>query len=575
MLLAAALVVPAGAQHTSSNQNIPGFRDAAREHALERQFLRVPDTKLAEQHLLVLTAAPHLAGTPEDRATAEYVAQKFREAGLKTEIRPYRVWLDRPLTVKLELTAPEGAEFSGPTRESAVGDTFVDDPRVTPGFNSYSASGEVEAEVVYANYGTEEDFRALRQHGTNVRGKIVLARYGQIFRGVKVRLAEENGARGVLLFSDPSDDGYARGDAYPNGPWRPATAVQRGSVEFGIEPGDPTTPGFASTAANDARRIAAADSRDLPHIPVIPLSAADAQPILESLGGHAAPRDWQGGLPLTYRAGPGPARVHMEVRQQGALTTIWNVIGRIEGSETPEQLVIAGNHRDAWVYGAVDPSSGTAAMLEAVHGIGELLQTGWRPKRTIVFASWDAEEQGLIGSTEWVEDNEPQLATAVAYFNLDSGASGPLFRACASGELKNFVRDVARAVPSPDGGTLYDRWRGSAEDEGPRQFGAPVTNLGGGSDYAAFVHHAGVPSTDIRSLGDYGVYHSAFDNFAWYTRFGDPGFRYTQELARFLGLEVLRMAEADVLPYDFSQYGREVAGYVERSAMRALRRRSA
>jgi N-acetylated-alpha-linked acidic dipeptidase len=564
VLLAAALVVPAGAQSTSAN-SISGFRDAARQRALERQFLAVPDRKLAEQHLRVLTAEPHVAGSPEDRATADYVAQKFRDAGLQTEIRPYRVWLDTPLEIRVELTAPAGARLRAPAPEHVDGDPYQDDSRILPAFNSYSASGDVEAEVVYANYGRAEDFATLRDEGISLRGKIALIRYGQSFRGVKVRLAEQNGLAGVLLFSDPGEDGYLRGDQYPKGPWRPATAVQRGSVEYGLEfPGDPTTPNFASITANESRRVPAEQSRDLPHIPVVPLSAADAQPVLEAMSGPAAPHAWQGGLPTTYRYSGGRARVHMRVRQEAKLTTIWNVIGRIDGAQWPEQLVIAGNHRDAWVYGAVDPSSGTAAMLEAVHGLGELLKSGWRPKRTIIFASWDAEEQGLIGSTEWVEENERQLASAVAYFNLDSGASGPFFRACASGELKTFMRDVARAIPSPGGGTVFDHWRDTDEDS-PFSTSPGVGNLGGGSDYAAFIHHAGVPSSDIRSLGDYGVYHSAFDNFAWYTRFGDPGFAYTQQMARFFGLEALRMAEADVLPYDFAQYGREIAGYVDRT----------
>ncbi len=565
------------AQAQTPNSAITGFHDATSQHELERRFLAVPDAKLAGEHLRFLTSAPHLAGSAEDRATADYVAQKFRAAGLATEIRPYRVWLDTPQEIAVTASVNGRSVMRGPAREHVNGDPFQDDPRITPAFNSYSASGDVNAEVVYANYGRPEDFRLLHDLGISVRGRIVLIRYGQTFRGVKVRLAEENGAAGVLLYSDPADDGYLRGDAYPKGPWRPATSVQRGSVEYGFEyPGDPTTPGFASVAANEAQRVAPAGLGDLPKIPSVPLSAADARPILEALGGVTTPREWQGGLPFAYRSGgTSNLRVAMRVHHDYKLTTIWNVIGKIAGSEHPEQWVIAGNHRDAWVFGAADPSSGTAALLEAVHGVGELLKTGWRPARTIVFASWDAEEQGLIGSTEWVEENERELANAVAYFNIDTGASGPQFRACASGELKSFVREVARAVPSPSGGTVYDNWRaapeegdGGADIEG-RNTGAAVGNLGGGSDYAAFVHHAGVPATDVRSLGDYGVYHSVFDNYEWFTRFADPGFLYTQQMARFLGVEVLRMANADVLPYDFAQYGREIANYVGRAAVDA------
>jgi N-acetylated-alpha-linked acidic dipeptidase len=419
--------------------------------------------------------------------------------------------------------------------------------------------------VVYANYGRPEDFQKLKELGVDVRGKIVVVRYGENFRGIKALLAQETGAAGVVMYSDPIDDGYFRGDVYPKGPWRPETGVQRGTIEYGFEhPGDPTTPGWPSTA--EAKRLNPQDSPDVPKVPATPLSYHDASPILQHLGGAERPREWQGALPFTYHIGPGPVRVKLHLKQDFGYRATWDVIARIRGTRWPDEWVIAGAHRDAWVYGAVDPISGTTAMLEAARGIGHLLHTGWRPKRTIIFASWDAEEQGLMGSTEWVEQHEKELESAAAYFNVDTGASGPNFRASAVPSLREFLREIAKAVPSPKGGTLYEAWRASPRREdapgGSTPSEAQVGNLGSGSDFTSFLDHCGVPSTDIRSSGDYGVYHSVFDNFAWYKKFGDPNFLYTQEVARFYGLQVLRMAEADVLPYDYEAYGKEITTYL-------------
>ena len=328
----------------------------------------------------------------------------------------------------------------------------------------------------------------------------------------------------------------------------------------------------------------------MPKIPVTPLSYHDASPILQNLGGPDSPREWQGALPFTYHVGPGPVRVKMHLKQDYQFRTLWDVIGRVRGSEFPEEWVVAGNHRDAWVYGAVDPNSGTAAMLEAVHGIGELLKSGWKPKRTLIFASWDGEEEGLMGSTEWAEQHESELADAAAYFNMDVGDSGPKFGASAVPSLKQFLRDVTKAVPSPKGGTVYEVWQKSDQPgassstqspaeaiEGSRRMPAanlkgdvPVGDLGSGSDYSAFQQHLGVPSTDISSTGPYGVYHSVFDNFAWFKKFGDPDFVYEQQMARVFGLEALRMADADVLPYDYDEYGKEISAYLDTAKKRAV-----
>ncbi len=571
-------------------QSIFGFRDATAETATEARFLAVPDPKLAEEHLRTLTLAPHMAGTPEDKATADYVAAKFREAGLETEIVEYKVWINYPLEISVDLTAPAGVEMHGPTREHVEGDTYPDDPRVVMPFNGMSPSGDVEAEVVYANYGTPEDFEKLDKLKISVRDKIVLVRYGQNFRGVKEFIAQERGAAGVIIYSDPADDGWRRGDKYPEGPWRPDTGVQRGSVGYMFEfPGDPTTPGIASVPSlPDAQRISPEKSAQVPKIPVTPLSYHDAWPMLEHLAGPASPREWQGALPFTYHLGPGPVKVKMHLKQDYQFRTLWDVIGRSRGSELPDQWVIAGNHRDAWVYGAVDPNSGTAAMLEAVHGVGELLKSGWKPKRTLVFASWDGEEEGLMGSTEWAEQHESELSNAAAYFNVDVAVSGPKFGASAVPSLKQFLRDVAKAVPSPKGGTVYEAWQkgeqpGAPSTQSPTEAigdarrtpaaqakaDVPVGDLGSGSDYTAFLQHLGVPSTDVSSSGSYGVYHSAFDDFAWFKKFADPDFVYEQEMARIFGLEAVRMADADVLPYNYDEYGKEIEAYVDAASKRA------
>ena len=523
----------------------------------------------------VLTSEPHIAGTPEDKKTADYVAGLFKSWGLETEIVPYRVWMNYPAEVSIDLTAPSGVTMHGPSKEHVDGDPFQDDPRVTPAFNGYSPSGDAEADVIYANYCRPEDFNKLKEQKVDPKGKILICRYGENFRGIKTYMAQEAGAAALIIYSDPIDDGYFRGDVYPKGPWRPDSGVQRGTIEYGFEyPGDPTTPGYASTMdLPDDKRVAPEKSADMPKVPTLPLSYRDAMPILQNLSGPESPREWQGALPFTYHIGPGPARVKIHIKQDYGYRTIWNVIARVPGMRWPDELVIAGNHRDAWVYGAVDPISGTIAMLEAARGIGALVKTGWKPKRTIVFASWDAEEQGLVGSTEWLEDHEAALAKAVAYFNTDTGAAGPNFRASAVPSLRAFLRDIAKVVPSPKGGMLYDQWRGARPRVTPPNTAtideAPVGNLGSGSDFTAFLDHSGVPATDIRSSGNYGVYHSVFDNFAWFKKFGDTNFLYSQEVARFMGLQLLRMSESEVLPFDYEVYAKEISTYLDAAQKRA------
>ncbi|MFZ0663193.1 MAG: M28 family metallopeptidase [Acidobacteriaceae bacterium] len=559
-----------------------GYSDFSAQAKTNARFMAVPSAQLAGEDLKVLTAAPHIAGSKEDYATAQFVAEKFRAAGLETTIVPYVAWMNLPVAIHVEATSASGKVLmKGPTREHVVGDRYDNDPRVTQPFNGSSPSGDVMANVVYANYGRAQDFAQLDKLGVSVKGKIVLVRYGANYRGVKVFIAQQRGAAGVLIYSDPADDGYFRGETYPKGPYRPATGVQMGSVGYMfLYPGDATTPGIASTPDLPAsKRIPPSESPVLPKIPSQPLSWHDAAPILEALGGQAVPQGWQGALPFTYHVGgTGKVKVHILLKQDYKFRTIWDVIGRVPGTEYPDALVIAGNHRDAWVFGAVDPNSGTAAMLEAARGVGALLKQGWRPKRTILFASWDAEEEGLIGSTEWTEAHAAELARAVAYFNMDIGVSGPDFDAEAVPSLKQFVRDVTMQVPSPDGGTVYETWVKKQAAHAARrhpnlgfnehrqgsvsEHGARIGDLGSGSDYSPFLQRFGVPSTDISSGGPYGVYHSVFDNYQWFTQNADPTFKYEQQQARVFGLEVLDMADADVLPYDYVTYAREVGEYL-------------
>ena len=582
-LISSALISrPLGAQSAAqpAQPAVFGYADFTAQAKIEEKFLAVPDAKLAGEHLKTLTAEPHLASTHEDRKTAEYVSRKFRAAGLETEIVPYRVLLNQPKGVRVEAYDQSGKLLmSGPTREHVEGDPYQDDPRVIMPFNGSSGSGDVTAEVVYANYGRLEDFDQLAAQHIDLKGKIVLVRYGGNFRGVKVFIAEQRGAAGVLIYSDPQDDGFSKGDVYPKGPWRPETSVERGSVQYMFEhPGDPETPGVASTLdLPDSARVSPYGRQ--PRIISIPISYHDAAPILQALQGAVAPQSWQGGLNFRYHlGGQGGVKVHLVSVEDYQRRIIWVVIGKIKGTVYPDDWVVIGNHRDAWVYGAVDPSSGTAAMLEAVHGFGDLLKQGWRPKRTIIFASWDAEEEGLVGSTEWVEQNAKALEHAVAYFNTDVGVCGPNFSAAAVPSLKEFLRELTRSVPSPLGGTVYQQWRiNSAAGNERRRSNAPpvsgeevhVGDLGSGSDFTAFFQHVGVPSTDISSGGSYGVYHSVFDNYAWYTRNADPTFEYLQEMARVFGLEALRMADADVLPYDYVSYAREISTYIEAAKRKA------
>jgi N-acetylated-alpha-linked acidic dipeptidase len=549
---------------------------AAMEMDIEKAFRAVPTPERARLDLWTLTAEPHIAGTPEDLKTAHFVLEQFRATGLDAEIVEYHVLLPMPKKVEVDLVEP--FKRPGPTPEGNL--TPDEDAAATlvPAFNAYSPSGDVTAPVVYANYGLPEDFEQLKSLGVDVAGKIVLVRYGRCFRGVKVYVAEQKRAAGVLIYSDPADDGFRQGDAYPRGPWRPSTGVQRGSILYMTDfVGDPLTPGVAAT--KHAPRLSRKEQAILPRVPTAPLSSEDASPILENLTGPVAPREWQGALPLTYHVGPGAAKVHLKLDMDFRTRPIWNVIARIPGAAEPDRRVVLGNHRDAWTYGAVDPASGTAPLLAVARGLGQLMRQGWRPRRTLILASWDAEEYGLIGSTEWVEEHAGELARhAVAYLNIDSGVSGSRFVAAAVPSLGRLIREVTEDVTDPGTGrSVYAVWSeesGRVRREGglpyavlngslpPGPDGGPVGDLGSGSDYTPFLQHVGVPSLDISFGGAYGVYHSIYDNFEWMQRFGDPTFRYSVAVAQIFGTLALRLANADFLPFDYEDYGRALEKYL-------------
>jgi N-acetylated-alpha-linked acidic dipeptidase len=486
--------------------------------------------------------------------------------------------------VGLRLVEPHTAELSlreeGHPRDK---DSYNKD--AFPGFHGYGASGKARGQVVYVNYGTREDFEHLDAAGLSVAGRIVLARYGKVFRGLKVKEAQDRGAAGAILYSDPADDGYMKGDVYPDGPMRPPSAIQRGSVRFlSFSPGDPTTPGWASTKG--AKRLAREELQGIPRIPSLPLAYGEAAKILAALAGERVPDDWQGGLPFAYHLGPGPAEVEMQVEMDYAVRPIDNVIARIPGTVEPEREVILGNHRDAWAYGAVDPNSGTASFLETARGLAAALRAGWKPRRTIVLCSWDGEEYALLGSTEWVEDRLQALsANAVAYINLDSAVTGPDLDVGGTPSLRDLILEAAGDIGEPRrGGTILDVWRARRQRDWAKsepavperagdRFELHLNALGSGSDFTAFLDHAGIPSLDFSFDGGYGVYHSIYDSLFWMESFGDPEFLYHVAAARLYGLLAMRLAAADIVPLRFAAYGRALARELDLMRRRVVRDR--
>ncbi len=539
---------------------------------LERRFDAQLSTANLTAWLKQMAGRPHHAGSPHGKANVEFMAALLRDWGYQVEIKQYDVLFPTPTTRVVELVAP--TKFSARLTEPPVAGDALSQLKgeALPTFNMYSSDGDVTGDLVYVNYGVPADYEELARRGIDVKGKIVIARYGGSWRGIKPKVAAEHGAIGCLIYSDPRDDGYAQGDPYPKGGWRNEHSAQRGSVaDMPVYPGDPLTPGVAAT--KDAKRPAFTKAETLTKIPVLPLSYGDALPLLQALGGPVAPATWRGALPLAYHLGPGPARVHLKLAFDWKLVPAYDVIATWPGSEFPDEWIVRGNHHDAWVAGASDPTSGMVAVLEEARAISTLARAGWKPRRTLVFAAWDAEEPGLLGSTEWVEDHADALsAKVVAYVNSDSNARG-FFSAGGSHSLERFVNEIARDVPDPKvRGSVGDRLlartivegpepaRRAARDEKRFEIGA----LGSGSDYTPFLQHLGIASLNIGFDGEdeYGQYHSVYDSVDHYLRFQDPDLAYAAALAKVGGRAVLRLSEADLLPFEFVRSADRIATYV-------------
>ncbi|HEY6345066.1 MAG TPA: M28 family metallopeptidase [Bryobacteraceae bacterium] len=541
------------------------------ERDWEQKYLALPDRSNIRQTMQRLSARPHHLGSPYDKDNAEWILAKFKEWGWDAKIETYDVLFPTPKERVLELVEP--SRFKAKLQEPPVaGDpTSSQQSEQLPSYNAYSIDGDVTAPVVYVNYGAPDDYEQLEQLGVSVKGAIVIARYGENFRGMKSKIAAEHGALGCIIYSDPRDDGYFKGEVYPQGPFRPKDGVQRGSVmDLTVFPGDPLTPNIGAT--KDAQRLKINESPTLTKIPTLPISYGDAQPILAAMTGPVAPERWRGALPVTYRLGPGPAKVHLKVAFNWDMKPIYDVIARIPGSAYPDEWIVRGNHHDAWVNGAEDPVSGTSALMEEARALGALLRQGWKPKRTIVYCVWDGEEEGLIGSTEWAEDHaEELLRNAAVYINSDSNDRGFL-QASGSHTLEKLVNEAARDVEDPETKlSVAKRLQLNRIDNRPaernelrQRADLRIDPLGSGSDYTAFIDHLGIASLNIGFGGEdgSGIYHSIYDDFHWYTYFNDTDFSYGRALARVVGLSVLRLADAELLPYDFSDFTDTIQRYI-------------
>jgi N-acetylated-alpha-linked acidic dipeptidase len=566
VLLLAAAPIPA--------DDLRGFtaQSAKVQREWEAKFRAIPSPDSLREYMRRLSARPHHVGSPYDKANADWILAKFKSFGLDAQIETFDVLFPTPQERVVELVEP--TRFRAKLQEPPVpGDaTSTQQSEQLPTYNAYSVDGDVTAPLVYVNYGIPADYERLDRLGISVKGAIVIARYGMSWRGIKPKVAAEHGAVGCLIYSDPADDGYTQGDVYPQGPFRPRDGVQRGSVmDMPVYPGDPLTPGVGAT--KDAKRLAVKEAPTITKIPVLPISYGDAQPLLAALKGPVAPQGWRGGLGLTYHVGPGPAKVHLRVTFDWGLKTLYDVIARIPGASEPDQWIVRGNHHDAWVNGAEDPISGLVPLLEEARAYGQLWKQGWRPRRTIIYAAWDGEEPSLLGSTEWVEAHADELATkAVAYLNSDTNGRGYLFTG-GSHSLEQFINDVARDIEDPQ--TKLSVWKRrqlraiadapsqEARDSVRRRADLRISALGSGSDYTPFLQHAGIASLNLGFGGedDGGIYHSIYDDFKWYTTFDDTAFVYGRALAQTVGTAVLRLADADVLPYDFTGLAETVARY--------------
>jgi len=576
-LLSSLLVCATGLALTPApvDTSLRGFfpQSVQAERDLEARFKAMPDPARMREAMRRLSARPHHVGSPYDKDNAEWILAQFKSYGWDAHIENFDVLFPTPVERIVELISP--TTYKALLQETAlpVDPTSNQQAEQLPSYNAYSVDGDVTGPLVFVNYGVPADYELLEQRGVSVKGAIVIAKYGGSWRGIKPKVAAEHGAVGCLIYSDPRDDGYAGGDVFPAGPMRPAQGVQRGSVaDMPTYPGDPLTPGVGAT--KDAKRLTVAQARTITKIPVLPISYGDAQPLLAALGGPIAPAAWRGGLPITYRLGSGPAKVHLRVKSDWNLKTLYDVIAKLPGTTEADQWIVRGNHHDAWVNGAEDPISGLVAELEEARALGTLYQQGWRPKRTIIYAAWDGEEPGLLGSTEWVETHADELkAHAVAYLNSDSNGRGFL-EVEGSHSLEKFVNGVALDVEDPESGT--SSWKrvqasrivnGSPESrrDAREREDLRIDALGSGSDYSSFLDHLGVASLNIGFGGEDsgGNYHSIYEAFYWYSHFSDTSFVYGRALAQTGGIAVLRLANADLLPFAFTNLGETVQGYVK------------
>jgi N-acetylated-alpha-linked acidic dipeptidase len=573
-LLGLALFCTVTAQAQTDANPIRGFsaEQSAAQRALEEKIQKIPQPENIREYIRVMSEEPHHTGTEAGRRVARYVLEKFRSWGLDAQLEEFDGLMPTPRERHIELLEPE--RYVATLKEPAIPeDKDSSDEGQLPAYNAYSADGDVTAQLVYVNYGMPADYQKLAELGIDVKGRIVLARYGGGWRGIKPKVAAEHGAVGCIIYSDPKDDGYWGDDIYPRGQNRPEFGVQRGStMDMPIHPGDPLTPGWG--AEPGGRKLPLSEVKTLPKIPVLPISYGDATPLLRNLGGPVAPAEWRGALPLTYHVGPGPAKVRLQAAFNWDVTRGENVIARIPGSEFPDEWILYGNHHDAWVNGAADPVSGNAALMETARTLAEMVRQGWKPKRTIIFASWDAEEWGLIGSTEWAEKHAGELGNkAVVYFNSDSNRQGVLSMG-GSHTLERFLNDLAR--DSVDPLTAKSLWQivkddklENERDEKKRQEidsrrDLRISALGSGSDYTVFIDHLALASTNVSFSGEGGgVYHSIYDSFDWYRRFGDPQFVYGRALAQFHAMALARMADAAVLPFEFTNLADTLATYLD------------
>lgn len=567
-LLIAMLAMAGSPLSALAQQRITGFSATGTKSQaeIETKFKSVPSPDEARKHHRFLTAEPHPAGSERNNELARYISEIWKQQGWEdVTLRRYDVLNTFPRAVSCEMLSP--VRYEAGLREDPYDvDPDTKNPRVQSAYSGLSASGEVTAPVVYAHSGNPEDYDLLRKHGIDVKGKIVLVRYSNpySYRGFKALTAEREGAAAMIVYSDPQEDGLKRGNVFPVGPWGPESHIQRGAITYDfMVPGDPLTPGWASVEG--AKRIPIEQAVSVPKIIALPMSWRDAKPFLENMGGPEAPRDWQGGLPIKYRLG-GAATAHVKVDMDNSVKPNYVVEARIRGSEFPDEWIVLGNHRDAWEFGGVDPSSGTASMIEMSRALGELKKQGLRPKRTIVICSWDGEEVGLTGSTEWGEQFAGELKTkAVAYINVDSSASGPNFQPDAVASLAPLIVEVSRSLDAPSGKSLYEEWKASRSRDHKETKDSKLvdTRIGSGSDHTVFLNFLGRPTIGLTFDGPYGVYHSMYDNFYWMNQFGDPGYRYHTLMSKVWGVLALRLANAEVLPFDFAFYADNIRQFVE------------